>query len=766
MFNEKTIKIIVFLLIPAAVLFGNFPKLFAEEIKIIREIEVSGNSYIKKRTILSQVDSRKGDLFSEQTLKLDVQKIFNLGYFEDVAVETEDLETDDGEVPAVRVIFAVVEKPKIEKIIFIGNKKFSKSSLRGEIDSKAGESLDTITLSSDEEKIKDKYREKGYADVEVEHFIKESEKKESRIVLTFYITEGNRILIKEVKVVGVTQYKTKKIKKLMKTKRKKVFKQENLDLDIAKIYDFYKNRGFLNVNITEPVISYNAERTGLFIEFEINEGRKYKINSYEFSGNTVYSEKELKDVVVIKTNRLFKEETYQDTIRNIQELYANKGYLRVDVAAKKITDDEKGIVDIVFEIRENEVVYVDRIYVDGNLSTKEKVIRREILIKEGEPFSAIKVRRSFERIMNLGFMDDVQIDIQQPRALDRADLVFEVTEGKPGVLSAGAGFSSVDGVLGTMSVSHINLFGRAQKLNLMWEFGERRQSYDISFTEPWIFDKPVSFGVDIFDTVRRRQYGDDPTAYRERRRGGGIRVGPRFSDIYSAFFNYSYENIRVFDIDQDLADQISASDDVTSSLTPQIVRDTRDNVFDPTRGSRNSLAVQVAGGPFGGDINFCKPILKSSWFFPTFWKFVFSLNLETGAVKHFLPSKEVPIFERFYVGGSDSIRGYDYRGEIGPFEGGNVMAVLNAEYKFPIVQEKRRTILQGAFFLDVGNAWRSSKDVDLRIGSQDEYMKAGVGFGIRFKTPVFPIRLDWGYGLNHQPGEDLSQFYFTIGNIF
>jgi outer membrane protein insertion porin family len=176
--------------------------------------------------------------------------------------------------------------------------------------------------------------------------------------------------------------------------------------------------------------------------------------------------------------------------------------------------------------------------------------------------------------------------------------------------------------------------------------------------------------------------------------------------------------------------------------------------------------VQVAGGPFGGDVNFYKPTLKSSWFFPTFWKFVFSVNADLAAIRHFAPSQDVPIYERFYVGGADSIRGYDYRGEIGPFNGGRIMSVFNVEYKFPIVQEKRKTILQGAFFCDVGNAWWNMNDVSFKIGTPEKYMKAGVGFGIRFKTPVFPIRLDWGYGLNHRPGETLSQFHFTLGNVF
>jgi len=764
--GPRIVVLFLCVLLPA-VFCGVVRNCRAADVAVIEDIRVDGLVNVKKKQVLAAIETAKGDLVSENVLHADIQEIFNLGYFEDVTVDIIDLppEEQDG-MPRAIVTFLVTEKPIIHKIVFTGNKRLSSRTLRDDITSRAGEGLDQAAISADMTKIRSLYQEKGYADVQVEHFIKEKESSKNRSILTYYITEGNRILIAEVKIDGITAFKPKKILKLMKIRRKKVFKQETLTEDLATVLSFYKNRGYLNAAVSEPVVSYDADRTRIFVRFEISEGSRYVVRAIQMHGNTTYADAEIRRVITLRTGRLFKEEDFTETLRNIQELYADKGYLRVAITHRTETDDEAGMVDIILDIIEGGVVYVERIYIDGNVTTREKIIRREIIVAEGEPFSALRVRRSMERIMNLGFIDDVQIDIQQPRSTDAADLVFEIVEGKPGVLSAGAGFSSVDGMMGTLSVTHINLFGRAQRLNLMWEFGERRQSYDIGFTEPWFLDRPVSLGLDVFDTVRLRQYGSDTTAYRERRQGGNVRVGPRFSDIYSAQFTYSYENIRVFDIDQNLADDIFSSEDLTSSLTAQLLRDTRDNVFDPTRGSRNSASVQVAGGPFGGNVHFYKPTLKTSWYFPTFWKFVFSVNCEIGRVESFAPSSEVPIYERYYIGGADSIRGYDYRNEIGPMEGGKFVTLMNAEYQFPIVQEKRRTILQGAFFVDVGGAWLSTHDVNLNIGTPVNWMKSGVGFGLRFKTPVFPIRLDWGYGLNHKPGEDLSQFYFTIGTIF
>ena len=235
-------------------------------------------------------------------------------------------------------------------------------------------------------------------------------------------------------------------------------------------------------------------------------------------------------------------------------------------------------------------------------------------------------------------------------------------------------------------------------------------------------------------------------------------------------FGYSYEHVRIFDIDSRVRNEIvnatDLSKDRTSSVVGQIVYDSRDYVFDPSRGNRQLLNLQIAGGPFGGNVNFIKTQMKSSWFIPTFWRFVLSFNLNLGAVEPYGGHTTLPLYEKFYVGGADTVRGYKYRTEIGPDDGGKFMSVLNIEYKFPIVSEKGRTILQGAFFYDIGGTWAEADDINLSLGTGKNNLRSGVGFGIRFATPVFPLRLDWGYGLNHKEGESLQQFYFTIGNVF
>ncbi|MBN1823977.1 MAG: outer membrane protein assembly factor BamA [Endomicrobiales bacterium] len=723
----------------------------------IREIIVEGTKNVKTKVVYKAIKSKKGKAYSEEKVREDVQRILEQGYFDNVEVAFDPA--------AMRITFIVKEKPQIKKVNFKGNKVFSQGKLRSTSEMKEKEYYDVAKLEESRSKIITLYHDKGYADLKLEIYPTLNEL-ENKITITYILSEGNRILIGKVKVKGVNAYKPKKILKLMKTRRKKVYKDETIREDLREVAKFYKNNGYVDVQVGEPSITYNEERTKMFIEIPITEGPKYRVGRISFSGNKEYGEKQLAKAMLIKTGMIYKEEKLNESRQAVLEMYSDKGYLNCRVEPVFTPDVQKEKMNINFDITENNIVYVGQIYIDGLNFTKEFVIRREVTLKEGDIFAAGRVRRSMEKIYNLGFIDAVEPEILPTERKDVMDLSFNITEGKPGVLTAGAGYSSIDKLVGSLQVQHINLFGRAQRLNVLWEFGARRQNYEIDWTEPWFLNKPMSLGLGLFNMERRRDYGTVYNAYKEGRKGGSVRVGPRLSDNLSLLFAYSYEDIEVFEIDPDLVSTISASKDITSSLSSSVVWDTRDNIFDPSTGNRQALTVQYAGGVLGGDVNFVKPTARSSWFFPTFWKFVLSCNVTMGAVESFPPSTEVPIYEKFYVGGADSIRGYQYRSEIGPVEGGKFMAIGNVEYKFPIVQEKKRTILQGAFFYDIGGAWRTANDFELSLGEEETKLKAGFGFGIRFTTPVFPLRLDWGYGLNHKPGEELSQFYFTIGNIF
>ncbi len=389
------------------------------------------------------------------------------------------------------------------------------------------------------------------------------------------------------------------------------------------------------------------------------------------------------------------------------------------------------------------------------------------------------MRSSIGRIYNLGFIDAVEPQLLPTRQQDVMDLDIAVTEGRPGMISAGVGYSSIDEFVGSIQLQHLNLFGLGQRLNFLteWGFGQsQRRNYQLDWTEPYFLNQDMSLTLSGFHVERIRDYDIVTSAYKEQREGGSVTVGPRFSDVIFLSVGYSFEHVTLDDsiFPRDsfneqwayakfLSDTGISKDNVSSIIT-SIAYDTRDVYFDPTRGQRQSISIRTASDKLGGDTNFIKGYFKSSWYFPIVWRFVLGVNFTVGRVVGY-NGQDVPLYEKFYIGGADTVRGYDYQ-QIGYAGGAKVMSVLNVEYKFPMLMDKNRTILQGVFFYDVGGSWQDVRDINTDVGNQPENLRSGVGFGIRFATPMFPLRIDWGYGLNHKEGDKLQKFYFSIGNIF
>jgi outer membrane protein insertion porin family len=760
-------------LVIAALLLNFVPCSYAAASDIVRikKIEFNGLENVKSGKVSDVIKSKKGKAYSETIARQDVRNILELSSFDDVQINFDKL--------TGLLTFSVKEKPFITKITFKGNKNISSGKLKGESVLKEKEFFDVFKLDESKAKITTLYRDKGFADVQIEVY-PTIDPETNQMTISFLITENNKITIGGITAEGIKVFSPKKVIKQMKTKTGKVFKEDTFRQDLAVIEAYYKNRGYIDYNLKDYQTTFNEERTNMFIHLIIEEGVRYSVGEITFSGNSAIDEKHLRSAVSIKKGQIFNQEKLVETLQAVYELYSDKGYLNAQLDPQFIKGSELGVVDIAVSVVENTVVYVGNIYIDGLVNTKEKTIRREILLKEGDVLSGVKVRRSMERIYNLGFIDGAEPKIQPTGTFNVMDLAFDITEGKPGMVTAGAGYSSVDQFVGSLQFQHMNMFGLANRLNALWEFGARRQNYQLDWTDPWFLDKNMSLTLSAYDMTRVREYNPDNSsigtitdAYDENRMGAGVRLGPRISDRVGLLFGYSYEHVNLYDIDERIPAEEVESWDIqrsrTSSVMAQITYDTRDYVFDPTRGQRQLLSTQVAGGPFGGNVNFVKTIAKSTWFFPTFWKFVLSFNLHAGYVTPYGSGfDDVPIYERFFVGGADTVRGYDYRTQIGPANGGNYMFVFNAEYKFPIVQQKGRPLLQGAFFYDLGGTWETWQELkqNFHLGTDRTNLKSGVGFGIRVATPVFPLRLDWGYGLNHKEGDRLQQFYFTIGNVF
>ncbi len=745
----------------------------------VAETAVRGTVNVKPKAVLRAGKARKGRLYLKEFVQQDIEAVLALGSVDRISVEIDDLPGRPlspklaeaaGSTTPVRVTYAISEKPMIKKITVTGAKGLSKTAIRDEMSLKERDFFEELKVREDLIKITDKYREKGFIDAKADYEVR-FDTAASLCFLEIKVEEGPRARVAEVLLEGAAGFPHKKLVKKLKNRPKKIYSPQDLDEDLRALEAFYRNNGFGDFKVTGSSASFNADRSSVTLRISVQEGDRQRFGGTYFAGNTVYLPSELLPAVEYRRGKLFNQERFEGTVRGIQEKYADKGYLKAVITPEKTLNALTGETDITYVISENTQIFVDHIDVEGNKATKTHVLRREIVQKEGEVFSAAKIRRSQEKIFNLGFIDDVAPVINPTPDPDKVDLVFDVVEGKPGMLTAGMGISSTDGLVGTLALSHMNLFGRAYRTSLSWNFGKRVQDYYLSWSTPWIGDKPTSLGVDIFNTRHYKPYRDTISAYTERRTGGKVTLGPRFEDDkYKLTTSYTYEKVRVSEVDAVYLGELAEGTSVTSSIYVEFARDTRDNVWDPTRGTRSSIGLEYAGGPLQGDVNYYKPSFSYSYNLKLFsiddYPFVLAFANRFGFVGRFGDTPKVPVYERYFLGGADTVRGYSNNGQIGPLNGGRVYDVANVEFKFPLARERRRTIVQWAFFFDIGNSWDGFDSISTRVGTGTTDLKAGAGFGIRFTTPAFPIRLDWGYGFNHRDGEQRSDIYFTLGNLF
>ncbi len=742
-------------------------------------VEVKGGINVKPKVVAKTGKAKKGKLYYQDFVNSDISDILGLGSMEKVSVDIADMTGSPvagkfrdiaSSSNTVKVTYIISEKFMVKEVKIAGAKELSKGTVKDEMTLKEKDFFDELKIREDIVKITDKYHEKGYIEARADYEVRYDTAAHTA-ALTVSVIEGKKARIAEISLEGVKAFKTKKLVKKMKNQPKKIYSPKDLENDFKEIETFYKNNGYSEFKLGNSSVTFNEDKSLVFVKGVVSEGPRQRFGVTLFAGNTVYPSKDLLELLEYRRGKLFNQEKFDDSIRALQDKYADKGYLKALLKPEKTPNSASGELDVTFNITENNPIYVGNIDVEGNKATKTYVLRREIVQKEGEVFSSSKIRRSQEKLFNLGFLDDVGIAINPTPEPDKVDLVFDVAEGKPGMLTAGAGISSRDGLVGTLSLQHLNLLGRAYRTSLSWNFGKRVQDYSLSWSTPWVGGHPTTLGLDIFNTRRFKPYRDALSAYTERRTGGKVTVGPRFEDDkYHLTTSYTYEKVKISGVDPAFTTELPEGTSVTSSIYVEFARDTRDNVWDPTKGSKASIGVDLTGGPLLGDVNYYKPSLTYTYNLKLFsiddYPFVFAVSNKAGYGAGFGRTPKLPVYERYFLGGADTIRGYSNNGQIGPLNGGKVYDILNLEFHFPLAREKKRTIVQWAFFLDVGNSWDRFNNFSARAGTGINDLKVGAGFGIRFTTPAFPIRLDWGYGFNHKPGEQLSDIYFTLGNLF
>ncbi len=721
---------------------------FNRGLEIIGKVIITGNKRVDEEAVKTKIKSKAGEVFSRDDLRDDIKAVYDMGFFEDVMADIRD--TDKG----MELTFIVKERPVIKKVVINGNKEIKDEKINGAITVKENTILNRTLLSENAEKIKALYAAEGFFLASVEPVV---ERKDDAVAeVKFNIEEGDKVKVKRITIIGSKAYDEDEIKAIMDTSevgffsfltKSGIFDEAVFQNDLIKIMAHYYDNGYIHAGITDHLVSLSSDKKWFFITIALSEGEQYKIGKIDIKGDILTTRALLMEKVKTATGEVFSRKILTGDISRLSDVYGDEGYANVNINPVTNTDEKVKIVDIAFDIQKNELVYIEKVNISGNVNTRDKVIRREIELSEGMLFSATDMKRSRNNLNRLGYFEKVNIAPQPGSAENKMVLNVDVKERPTGSISAGIGYSSVDKIIGTASISQSNFLGTGLKLDLSGTISASSKRYQFGITEPWLFDKPISAGVDIFKTSR--EYTD----YTKDSKGFDLRSGfPVYGRDIRGYLTYTLEDVNVRNVSDSASSLIKEQEgtSLTSSVSGTLKRDTRDDAFFPTEGSVTSLTVQFAGGPLGGDNNFIKYVAEGIKYYELFWDMEFSTHGVIGYVQG-LGGEDIPVYERFYLGGINTIRGFETR-SIGP---GDRELYANFEYLFPLVTEQK---VKGLIFFDAGNAYNGNID----LGDS----RTSAGIGIRWFSPVGPLRLEWGHNLNRREGEKASQWEFTIGTVF
>jgi outer membrane protein insertion porin family len=721
----------------------------------IRELVVEGNRRVQEAVILGRIRSKVGAPFNPSQASEDLRAIFALGFFDDVQMKVEDFEG------GVKVTFVVVERPFVRDVAFVGNSKLGTTELQEKIELKLGSVYNPVEVQRAREKLREAYEDEGYFEAQISPEVEKFEDGDVKVVFT--INEGRRITIDKIVIQGNKGLKDGQIKDVMATRERQYFilrgtvQRQKLEEDMERIMGLYQDHGFVQMRVEKYDVAVDRDRARVTITIDVVEGAQYRIGSIKVSGVTLLPEEEVRRQLGLKSGEVFSRTALRDGVRNITDMYSTIGRASADVVPR--TDQQPGTtIDVSVDITEGPEVYVERINITGNTRSEDRILRREIPFVEGDLFTLQKLQRARQRLINLGYFDTVNVTTQSGTEKNRIIVNVEVVERPTGVFSIGGGFSSVDSFVGTLDVSQNNFLGRGWQLSLRLRLGAESQQGIISFTEPWLFDRPLAAGFDLFNI--RREY----TEYDYDSLGGSVRASHPFAEYWRWQTSYRLTRDDISDVSSDdplLRDEEGTR--ATSAITLGLTRDSRDIVAAPTKGGFTVLTVDFAG--LGGDSRFVKTVGSTTYFKPIWLGHILSGRAEVGyafawAEDGLTGREEVPVFERFYLGGPNSIRSFKAR-RISPVDdqgnriGGTTEVLGNVEYIIPLPFNFRV-----AGFFDIGNVYGFTTKFDLTN------TREAAGAGIRWQSPFGPIRVDYGINLDRRKGEDFGAIQFSVGSPF
>ena len=717
---------------------------------LIKELTVEGNRRVQEAVILGRVKSTIGAPFNPAQLSEDVRSVFALGFFDDVQLKIDDFEG------GVKVGFVVVERPFVRDVDFVGNKHVGTNELQDKIDLKLGTVYNPVDVQRARERMKDHYESEGYFEVQITPDIEKFADGDVKVVFT--INEGRQMKIEEIIIRGNRGLTDKQIKNAMATQERQYWilrgtvQRQRLDEDVERILQLYNDHGYIQARVESHDVSVDREKARVTINIVVVEGSQHHVASVGFTGVTLVPEDEVRRQVKLKAGDVFSRSALRDSVKSTEDLYSNIGRASADVNPKLDVQPESKI-GIVFEINEGPTVYVERINIAGNVRSQDKILRRELQMAEGEIFTLRKLQRSKQRLTNLGYFEKVEVNTAPGSDKTKIVVNIDVTERPTGLFSIGGGFSSADGLLGTIDLSQNNFLGRGWLATIKIRAGAKIQQGQLSFTEPWLFDRPLAAGFDLFST--QRQFLE----YDYRTLGGGLRLSHPFEEFWRWHLGYRLTQDDILHVrfpdDTFLRDETGTH--VTSLVSGTIARDSRDSVQTPSRGGQIIWSTDLAG--LGGDHHFSKTTAFMTYFQPVWFGHILSGRAE-GGYGFGLGNERLPVFERFFLGGPNSIRSFKARqispqDEFGTRIGGTSEVLGNVEYLIPLPFDIRL-----AAFFDIGNVYGFKTKFDLTD------LRKAAGGGIRWVSPFGAVRVDYGFNLDRRPGEKAANFHFSVGSPF
>jgi outer membrane protein insertion porin family len=762
----------------------------ADGLLLVKKISFEGVKIASEDMLRTLIQTQVGQEVSEELLTQDVKSLFkDTGFFSELTVDVEPVETG-----GLEIIYKVVENPKISGINIIGNENLNTGKLKDEITLRPSEIYSDRRRWESERALQKLYHEKGYYLVGIQTHIGDKDEEANTIQVTFEINEGPRVRIEEINFIGNTQISGNTIQKKLKTRTGKpfdqmLFEEEDLSLNIR---NYYQDQGFSQVKVIGYEKRFTEDKTGLILDITVDEGPEFIVGTYtlelEAGVKALFSEKKILGMLDPAEGEIFNRATFDESVGKLQQAYLDKGYLLSEIMPTPIFDETDEVVNITLKINEGNITIIDKVTITGLEKTKEYIVKRELDwlgIKSDELLDVKSLRKARQRLFQMGsFIRAVDFVPSPTDHENRQELKVNIAETpRTGMLSLGGGYGSEGGIFGVAEVGQNNFRGRAYRVHLKGELGTRdHHTAELSFGTPWIMGTPTRLNARLYDNRRfRRYYGTVGSALRSRtpygfynydrymwsRRGASLTLGHPLGHDIDASVSFRNEHVETSTqkLNNEKFQQYSRS---TRSVRFALGRDTRDyrtSLFDPMGGSFHTLSYEYSGGILGADNKFQKYYADTSWFYSGWWNHVIAVHGRAGYMRSKSTDSYFLFYERFFLGGVDSIRGYedweiypdpDASGVINPY-GGDKVLFANFEYRVPISQQ-----LTAAAFFDIGQVW----DENVRNPFSQINMKRGLGVEARFTMLGMLVRLGWGYGLDRITGQPAGKFHFTVGPGF